>query len=407
MSTTKTRPAGETVSRTVTLPLRGVLVPEGGSVLDVLRPAWRLATDLANWAQLELVKRDTRRTPAMTRLPKYDREKMYGTVASTRARKGKDGSRLSAGSEMTADLVAVWARECPADLKAEWEGGVAVARQIIRNVEETWKSHPSFGRFAVLWKGEARPAVFQYPYSFPVAGRVHLFRDKENRPRASLPLPGGRVEFRLGDRHDFRRQLAQFDVLIADPKRIGAVKVTGRWTAGKLVGADLRIPGKFDATPKNADGPAAVVRTDPNALLVVEVEGRPAWVLNADHAGALVSQLLFVKEKHRVYLQRTAEDLKYEKRLNRDQRKGLNESRARRCDKAQNRVDSLLHQITAQVAGYCKRVGVSAVVYDDSVKSFVPNGFPWHQMRERIAYKVADAGAEWIGERDETTNGGG
>lgn len=250
---TDTTDRPDRVTRVVTLPIRGV---EGdATVLDTFRPAWRLATDLANWAQLELACRDSRRAPGMDRFPAYDRAAMFGTVPRrfNRAAKG-DKPAARVGDPQVSSLYALWSAEYPG--RAAWDGSSVSARDVLTAVEKTWVNHKSFGRFAVMWKGEARAATFRFPYPWPVPAdkgkTLRVWKDDAGRPHASFPLPGGRVAVRLADGREFRRQLRQFDTILADVTRLRQAKVTGRWVGDKLVGADLRLVAGFDAAAPSA-----------------------------------------------------------------------------------------------------------------------------------------------------------
>ena len=358
----------ERVPRIVSLPIKEIIGADGPAVLDTFAAAWRLSTDLANWCQRALALNDPGlRTPDAERLTKYDPKCLPG------------------GRSLYQHVVAA----CP--FHGAFAGASDAIAIITKTVEDTWRGHPDFGRLAVLWRGEARPAVFRHPYPWPLRGdSVRLFRDPAGRPCARLVMPGGRVSVRLADGAEFARQLRQYDRLLADPARLKQSRVTGRSKGGRLVGADLRLVGLFDAAEPRAGGVAAVIRTDPAALLVVEADGRRPWILNHDEARRL-------QAAHRAFRQRIAEDLKHEKRLTRDQRAGLRGALERRCEKHARRMDTLLHQVSAQVAGYCRRAEVAAAVYDDGVKSYQPDGFPWAALADRIRYKLADAGVQLVG----------
>ncbi len=350
------------VVRVVTLPVREVVEPDG-RVIDTFRDAWRRSTDLANWCQLELVKHDVGRQPDAAKIAKYVPKMFPGGVS----------------------LYGHVNTSCP--FRPQFDGAAGSMSAVVKAVEDTWRTHKEFGRFAVLGKGSARPAVFRFPYPWPVRSQeLRIYRGAEGRPQASLTLPGGRVVVRLGDGQEFRRQLRQFDALLADVSRVKQAKVTGRMSRGKLVGADLRIVGAFD--PGEAKGArAAVVRTDPNALLVVEVEGRQPWVLNRDDLRRLQAVRAAVRQRY-------AEDLKHEKRVPRKARRGMVQSLSNRCDKFNARIDTAVHQVAAQVAQYLHRAGVSTVIYDDGDKDYIPDGFPWAVLGDRVGYKLESAGVE-------------
>lgn len=81
--------------RVVSLPIREVIEPTDARTIDTFRAAWNLSTQLANWAIRELILRDSRRTPDMERMPKYDRTAMFGTHPRKFARPLKRHDRIT------------------------------------------------------------------------------------------------------------------------------------------------------------------------------------------------------------------------------------------------------------------------------------------------------------------------
>lgn len=369
------------VTRVVTLPVRAVVEPGGASVLDTFRGPWQLVTDLANWAQLELAGRDVRRTPDMGTLPRYDRAAVFGTVPrrfarAEQRRERQDGSvrvtpARTPGEPQVSSLYDLFTRTCP--FRAAFDGATVPARDTLKAVEDTWTRHKSFGRFAVLWRGEARPMVFRFPYPWPVAadkGRtLRVWRDDAGRPHASLPLPGGRVVLRLADGREFRRQLRQFDALLADVTRLKQAKVTGRRSGGRLVGADLRLVGSFDRTAA-VTGVTARVSTGADCVfraVVDDDDGNP-FVIHAD-------QLRGVMHAYDRWRHRFNRDLKHEKRWPGQKRRRTTRGATAqaRMDRMRGRIDSERHQIVRCLVGWLGRQGVADVEYDDSESGY----FDW------------------------------
>lgn len=361
--TTKTQADGQVV-RVVTLPIREIVSP-AGTVLDTFRPAWRLSTDLANWCQRELALHDPGlRTPDAERLSRYDPKHLPG------------GRSLY---QRVNDA-------CP--FRAAFEGAAGSMGAVIKAVEDGWRGHPRFGRLAVLWRGESRPAVFQFPFPWPVRSQeLRVYRDQQNRPHASLTLPGGRVEVRLADGREFRRQLGQFDRLLADPARLKQAKVTGRRSGGRLVGADLRVVGAFDAKAAAEGGFAATAETGSGALLTVRVEGRDEPFVY--HGGDLPGVIAC----HDDWSHRFAVDLKHEKRWPAAvRRKRVDGPRVQaKRDAARNRLRTARQQAAACVVGFLARQGVSSLVYTDRDKSFLPR-FDWSGLRAVLCCKCEEAG---------------
>lgn len=356
------------VTRCVTLPVREVV--GAASVIDTFRPAWRLATDLANWCQRELVVHDPGlRTPDAGRLARYDPKMLPG------------GRSLY---QRVNDA-------CP--FRAAFDGAAGSMGAVIKAVEDGWRSHPRFGRLAVLWRGESRPCVFRFPYPWPVRGQElrqagdKLYRDEAGRPHASLTLPGGRVVVRLADGREFRRQLRQFDTLLGDMTRVQQAKVTGRSAGGRLVGADLRLVGSFDATAAEG-GFAATCTTGPGRLLTAVVDGDDGdpFVYHGDELPGVVAV-------HDDWRHRFAVDLKHEKRWPADvRRRRVNGPRVRaKFDAARNRLRTARQTAASQVVGWLARRGVAELTYDDSDKSFLPR-FDWSGLRGLLSWKCQEVG---------------
>ncbi len=395
------------VTRVVTLPIREIVGSEI-SVIDTFRRAWRISTDLANWSQRELVSRDTVRTPGMTTLPKYDRAAVFGTVPRRFNRAPRPPlTAMSAGELTASSLYDLWTRTYPE--RAAWDGSTVSARDIMTNVERTWTHHKSFGRFAVLWKGESRACTYRYPYPWPVPAdkgetlRLSRADSERGTPLVSLPmpLPLARVTLRLADGSEFRRQLRQFDILRLNPWRQKQAKITGRFSGGKMVGADLRIVGKFDAAVREA-GFTANVFTGPDNLLttvVDEDDGNP-FVYPGDHLLPLITA-------HDRWSGRRRLALKHELRWPAAKRRKIVEGGQARIDHMNNRLTTEIQTAAKCMVGYLTRHGVSRVDYADSDRSFLPR-LDWTALREATRCKCAEQGIEFqlvTGENDNEQSG--
>ncbi len=387
----------KTVTRVVSLPIRGVMDTgevEHLNLLDMFRPAWQMATDLANWATRELACRDSIRNPDMETLPKYDREAMFGTVPRRFGRKASDTKPAQkAGDPQVSNLYDLWTREYPA--RIAWDGSTVNARDILKAVEETWIHHKSFGRFAVMWKGQARPMVFRFPYPWPIPAdkgkTVRLSRaDGERRePFVSIPFltPHDRIVLRLADGREFKRQAKSFDYLIAHPERLGQAKICALRMNGKLVGVEIKIVGKFDPDSPTSDK-IAICETGKDSLVRCHIEGEPdkKFIYNGDELRAVIAV-------HDEWGQRFSEDMKFEKRW-------PSKVRTRRFqgpvvqgkrERAANRLRTARQTLARQLVRWCIRQGVAELRYDDSEKGFLPR-FDWSGLRAMLRCNCEGAG---------------
>lgn len=389
-----------TVVRAVTLP---VAVPLGDDPTGspwtwetfnaALKAAFRLSTDLANWAQGELARRDVRRSPEMESLPRFDPAGVYGTVPRRFARKAKGGKRpAKAGDPMTGSLYDLFNRECP--FRDRFEFAAATAQLILRKVETDWKEHSDHGRYAVIWRGDSRAMFLRYPQPFPVhnANWKTEYADGDF-PTVRLALPGvGQVELRLKRRADFGRQLAMFKALHDGTAKKGEAALY-RDRKGVL----LKLVGHFPRRERTEADNVCFLHTDPNALLVAEINGRSVTVTNGDHLKRAHAVIRETADRHRRFLRRVSEDKKREVRMDPRQRDNVNKKVEDRCGKQRARIDTAIKQIAAQVARFLERQRVGLVAYDDAVKSFLPDGFAWHTLKSRLAQLfVGEMGGEWV-----------
>ena len=345
-----------TVIRAVTLPVGVPLGRSWEEINPVLRDCWRLSTHAANWCIQQLYRRDTvgvAKTPDAVRMGKE-----------------ADGRFYAYGS----------AKSEP------WFGDWAGAKQGLNICLKYAHRKYLAERFAVMVKGEQRLLTLRHPYPFPVdADGVKLSYADGGFPVVSLQLPGlGSVPFRLKRRADFGRQLAMFKQL-HDGTAIKGEAAIYRNSKGDLL---VKLVGKFPKREAVGREHVCLLHTDPAAFLVAEIDGRSPWILNADH-------LKRWQASHPSYRQRASEDSKREKRMDARQRAFLNQSRELRCDKHNHRLDTAVHQLTAQVARFCERQKVACVVYDDAIRDYLPE-FQWHKVQTRLSYKLDALGIQFV-----------
>ena len=382
----------DTVVRAVTLPVGAPVGVTWDGLNEALTAAWRLSTHAANWCVQELYKRDTvgeARTPA---------------AVKPRAKTNPAG--FYAYGEAVAQP---WA--------AGWVGTTKSLGCCLRAAHGKYLRD----RFEVMVRHNQNLLTYRFPFPFPVHnGAWSAGYADGGFPTVTLPLPGlGRVTLRLKRRADFGRQLAMFRQLhdgVAD-KCEAALYRNGK---GDLL---VKLVGKF---PRPDRGPADNVmflHTDPNALLVAEVNGRSASVTNADHVrralavvGAMerraagvrplpafpgggsmgVEELKRLRGLHAAFLERFRQDKKREVRMDRRRRRQLNRAVEARCRKANDRVKTFVAQVAAQVVRMCRRQGVGLVAYDDRAQSFFPSGFPWFDLKTAIRDGLDWWGVGWV-----------
>ena len=346
------------IIRAVTIPVGAPANVEWAALKVALKDCWKQATDAANWCIMELFRRDT---PNVAATP--DCVKM-GSVNAGRFYAYGEASKLP------------WF--------ADWAGGKQSLNIVLQYAHREYLRR----RFDVMVRHIQSLLTVRYPYPYPLdADAWSLSYADGDFPLITCALPGiGKVDLRLKRRADFGRQLGMLKQIHDGLAKKGEAALYQNSKGDLLV----KVVGKFPRREisKEQFVHACILRTDPTRLLVAEIDGRSPWFVNGDQMRTWQSQ-------HRSFLQRTSEDLKREKRMTHEQRDNLSKHREERCQKHRDRLATGIHQITAQVVRFCERAKVRTIAYDDSCKEFIPEGFPWHMLKEKLRYKLDEMGVEF------------
>lgn len=368
----------ETVVRAFELPVQAVEAG-GRDGWALLRECWSRATDLANWSALQLLRADQTRLAGMEKLPPAPRlsgkrlKGLYGLASETFGFT-KPGS---------------W-----------WSGACISASSIVREVERKYLSE----RGNVLWRRCQAPVTYSYPHPWPVhsqAWKVATFEG--GKPVVVACLPGGIVKFRLRGGPEFGRQLGLFRQVAGGslPKLQLVVRQQGAsnschrptvWDGGRERRVMVKMVARLPVKERPGDR-CLVLSTDPSAFWVAELDGRPAWVLNADH----VRFGLAAHEAHLVRLQRLSQDCKAERRLCSNRDVYVARRLEKLCVKHARRMSSWLHESAAHLAGFACRSRVGEVFYLNRGRGFLPK-FPWRRLHDLLADKLRAAGVSFFSE---------
>jgi hypothetical protein len=340
----------KTVHRALTLPVAAPVKLSWSELDAAINPAFRLATEIANWCVRRLFVLDdpfsTKAPPAVQQWNGYK------------------------------DANANYPR------RSEWDGATGSMAAVVRAAHRKYLDL----RWHAVYRCDSSLLTYRFPQPYVIREqewRNGLEWETGASPVLSVPLPGiGRVSLRLRAGPEFGRQLAMLRQILDGSADRGTVSLL-RNRKGAL---HAKIVGTFPAREQLAESPnACFLHTDPAALLVAEVNGRAANMTNGDHIRRAVAA-------HKAILQRASEDKKRELRMDRQQRKNFDAAIDRRCGKQRDRVDTAIHQVTAQVVRFCERQRVGIVVYDDADTAFIPEGFPWFTVRERLTDKLRAVG---------------
>lgn len=341
------------LTRCITLPV-GVPIDSSWDNLNAsLKIAFDLSTDLANWTVLEMFKADV-----------------------SGQRMSEEAKKLGGMFYNHAFVQGKYPRA------AEWEGCMQSAGCVVRDVARKYGRDRS--RFMLAHDHSL--LSYRYPTPYPIHNqKVKLSYTSGDFPTVRLPLPGETFALRLKRAAEFGRQLAMFKKLESgEAKKCAAALYRNR--KGDLL---CKLVGKFPAIPNKDMVHACLLHTDSNSLLVAEIDGRRPVIWNADH-------LRRWQSVHHVYLQRSGEDMKREHRMDRRQRVNLEKARAERCAKFNSRMDTGTDQIAAQVGRFIERQKVARIIYDDGEKSYMPDGFRWFALQERIKIICEGMGVEFF-----------
>ena len=335
---------------------------------EKLAKCWAESTSLANWAVVELAKNDTVRTPAMKKCPKMPAIYLYGLFNKQYA-----------------------SREA-------WHGSSSSACSVLQDVEAKYRKR----RFEVVWTHGSSLPSYRYPVPFPVHNRLwsaEWSEDGRKVPLVTLSV-GDRVTLQLRREAGWGRQLAAFDQIVSGEAVHCEAAIYRQAKGGShRNGMSDREAGggrkqSYDVMlklvawfPRKDAGEAVntmLVRTDPAARWVAEVEGHSPWIMNADHVRRWCAE-------HRVRLQRTGEDTKADKRLPSRQRKRISELRQVWARKHDDRCNTFCHTAAKQLAEYAVRQKVAEVIYDDSTRTYLPD-FRWAALTGCLQQKLGERG---------------
>lgn len=354
--------------RAVTLPVANVQSIGWKAVNKALDHCFRLSTHAANWCAQQLYIRDTiyqESTPQEV--------KPYSPASNP------DGF-YSYGEAKTEPWFSQWDN----------------LKQSLNICLQTAQRKYLQTRYDVMVRQKMSLVTFKYPFPFPYDEQswkaTYLPGDY---PAVRLAIPTlGKVVLRLKRRGDYHRQLAMYRQLSLGQAVKGEASLyrdRDRQLLVKLVGY---FP-KREVIHTNDN--VCFLHTDPNTLLVAEVNGRSITITNADHLRRANATINEIAARHKIFLQRASEDKKREVRMDRERRADLNDVVNDRCEKQRDRMHTAVQQIAAQVVRYLQRQRVGLVAYDDSIKTYLPHGFVWYTLRQRIhQLHTIEGGGGWI-----------
>lgn len=355
---------GATVVRAFELPLH---YADAGA-WQLIRQCWREARRLANWCQTEMLRQDD---PEQPKPPEFDLyARAFGRERESRGRKNKE------------KVLPARAGKFPGG--EFFKGAMKSASTIIENVHANYKrDRPDvLVRNLRSWRNYRS---VPWPVHADMVKRVWL--DGNGRPCLALTLPGGDVELRMRNGREFGRQMGHFRDLIrrfeAGERAKEVVLREKKCRGGDVM---VKMVAELTALEKTGSQTLTLIST-PESFWVAELDGRQAWVLNADHVRRTAAR----HAEHLRALDRLRQDGKAEARLA-SSRAWQQQTRLDiLCEKDRNRLASFIHEASCQLADFARRQRIGEVVYDDHCREFSPK-FPWRQLRDRLKAQLTYRG---------------
>jgi hypothetical protein len=376
--------AGKLLVRSIALPVQECTSMPWKEFCKLLHASWRQSTDLSNWASQQLARHDVTRTPGMKQLPPMQSLDLYA-LAFGRAKIGKP---RTAGKDPLPIVAAQY------DGGEFWAGAKIAAASLLRKVDRKYRKE----RGKIVWRRERRTPEYQYPVPFPVHQQAWTHYFGENgRPFVVLALPGGRVTIRLRNGPEFAPALkvlqaieegefGRQELIITRQRSHCNDRMDMQRLPGGGVRETYRIMVRIAYSREvyaGTDGAVCEANTGKEPFLTLN-DGQVGWVLHAPW----VQQWIVA---HRRFLDKFADDLKYEKRWPAGQRRRMNRRRERGCDKQNDRLKTFVQQTAAQVVGWAARRKCGTLMWNDIDRSFVES-FPWHMLRSSLESKCDESG---------------
>lgn len=379
-----------TITRSISLPIAECLSHSWQDFCKLLHASWRHSTDLANWASHTLHRQDLTRTPEMKELPPMPTVDLYA-LAFGRDREKPARKVGKANLPITPQTY---------DGASFWEGAKIAAATLLRKVHRKYaKERPK-----IVWRRERRSPEFLYPYPFPVHQQswVASFTER-GQPLLNFALPGGRVSVRLRNGPEFARQLRILHMIVAGDVAQQEISICRqRSHAGDGVGhyrvgeerrqgqrityrTMLRIACRIPVGPMVDSELVGEIKTGNDPLITLIIPGQEPWLLYANEMRSFIIA-------HRAFLDRMANDLKFEKRWPTAKRRRMLGRISRGCEKQGRRMRTFYQQLAHMACSHALRNGCGGVRFDTSDRRFLSRDVPWFEMEEHVENKCDELG---------------
>lgn len=330
--------------RAITVPIAYPVGREKKELWEACGECWRMSTELANWAVTELAKADIVRSGTDEKLGAFPGVYLY------------PGAR----------------QRCPVMNPQS-------VTALLRAVEQRYRKR----RHEVIWQSSASLPRYKYPAPYPVHNQGwKLRRVEKGYYEIDTRIKGELWILRLAGGSGYWRQQLQMDSIVTGKAIQGELAFLRRKVSERkfqIVAKMVAWLPKHESASRPRHGELKLFTRGDRFWEAVFPGQNDPWQINADHVRTWIAG-------HKQRLERIAND----KRVM--TRKWRLAELERRAAKQHSRLQSFMQMSAAAVAKMAVRSGVAAVIYDDSARDYMSNGFPWSQLREILRNRLDEEG---------------
>jgi len=251
-------------------------------------------------------------------------------------------------------------------------------------------------RYEVKWLGKESNRSERYPQPYPIRWSSCKAEIIDDSPVVTCTIARKRYRLRLRGGSEFRRQYYSFKQIVSGEAVPGEMALyrtkdnsshrTGTQESGQRYRVMCKLVAWLPRTNQVENGTGTLyVRTDSDSMIIAfNAKEEKLWTIHAD-------QIRRWSAEHRRRLNRWSDDQKAEDRPV----ASFGKRREWAAEKYRHRMDTFIHQTAAKVVNYAARRRFAVMEYDDSDRRFCPQ-FPYFQLCEKVAEKVAAKGIEFI-----------
>lgn len=253
---------------------------------------------------------------------------------------------------------------------------------------------------------EAKIAVpqFRSPQAFPLPGgnspAFKVCYDKTGHYYIRFSVRETEFTAKLRNGREFKRQMAIIYQLVrgngimCDARVFYDEKPCERSGAKKAPIVMVTLCGWIPKKPSVERNGTMDLATHKYAFLTAQMPDKSKWNYNGDEIKSVISakMALETRDAREAYLQRSAEDLKREKRWPADKRRRFSAGRQKKLETYEARLSEFCHVAVKLVVQYANRHKVAVINFDCTHKAYFGVKFPWRRLQDAMIEKCDDEG---------------